>query len=290
MFNAGKEHSPVDSEYKRMEKAIRYIEDHADEQPGLAEVSEYVGLSPYHFQRLFKRWTGVSPKRYLQFLTVENAKHLLARSTSVLETTYGVGLSSPGRLHDLFVSVEAVTPGQYKSRGAGVELKYGFHQTPFGNALLAMTENGITDLWFVDEEDEGEALIELQRVWPAADITQGAEATWKIVSRIFGGVSRQAQEDRVDLLLRGTNFQVKVWQALLRIPEGVVVSYSDVAKRVGRHDAVRAVAGAVAANPIAWLIPCHRVLRSSGEIGGYRWGTTRKKMMLAREIAGQAGK
>ncbi len=187
-------------------------------------------------------------------------------------------------------AVEAVTPGQYKSRGAGVELEYGFHQTPFGNALLAMTENGITDLWFVDEEDEGEALIELQRVWPAADITRGAEATWKIVSRIFGGVSRQAQDDRVDLLLRGTNFQVKVWQALLRIPEGAVVSYSDVAKRVGRHDAVRAVAGAVAANPIAWLIPCHRVLRSSGEIGGYRWGTARKKMMLAWEIAGQAGK
>lgn len=274
------------SEYKRMERAIRYIESHAEEQPNLEEVSEQVGLSPYYFQRVFKRWTGVSPKRYLQFLTVENAKHLLARSASVLETAYDVGLSGPGRLHDLFVSVEAVTPGQFKSGGAGVELKYGFHQTPFGKALLATSEDGITDLWFVDEEDEGEVLIELQRMWPAADFTEGYEATLKIVDRIFDGPSRQAKDDRVKLLLRGTNFQIKVWGALLRIPEGVVVSYSDVASMISRPDAVRAVAGAVAVNPIAWLIPCHRVLRSSGEIGGYRWGTARKKMMLTKELAG----
>lgn len=273
------------SEYKRMERAIRYIESHAEEQPNLEEVSEQVGLSPYHFQRVFKRWTGVSPKRYLQFLTVENAKHLLARSASVLETAYDVGLSGPGRLHDLFVSVEAVTPGRFKSGGAGVELKYGFHQTPFGKALLAASEEGITDLWFVDEEDEGEVLIELQRMWPAADFTEGSEATWEIVSRIFDGPSRQAKDDRVKLLLRGTNFQIKVWGALLRIPEGAVVSYSDVASMISCPDAVRAVAGAVGRNPIAWLIPCHRVLRSSGEIGGYRWGTARKKMMLTKELA-----
>ncbi len=276
----------MSSNYQRIEKAIQYIEEHSMRQPSLGEVAEHIGLSPYHFQRLFKRWAGVSPKRYLQFLTVENAKKLLHRSTSVLETAYDVGLSGPGRLHDLFVSVEAVTPGQFKSGGSGVELEYGFHQTPFGNALLAMTEDGITDLWFVDEDDEEEALIELQSVWSAADMSQGSEAAWEIVSRIFGGASRQAKNDRVHLLLRGTNFQIKVWQALLRIPEGNVVSYSDVAKRVGRPDAVRAVAGAVAANPIAWLIPCHRVLRSSGEIGGYRWGTARKKIMLTRELTG----
>jgi AraC family transcriptional regulator of adaptative response/methylated-DNA-[protein]-cysteine methyltransferase len=272
-----------------MEKAIRYIEDHADEQPSLNEVSEHVGLSPYHFQRKFKKWTGLSPKSYLQFLTVENAKTLLARSAPVLETAYDVGLSSSGRLHDLFVSVEAVTPGQFKSGGAGIDMEYGFHQTPFGQALLARTESGVTDLWFVEEGEEREALNELQKTWPAADMREGFRATREIVNRIFGSASSQAGGGQIDLLLRGTNFQIKVWQALLRIPEGSIVSYTDVAEEIGRPDAVRAVAGAVAKNPIAWLVPCHRVLRSSGEIGGYRWGITRKKIMLARELAGGEG-
>ena len=277
----------MDSEYRRIEKAIRYIEGHVGEQPSLDEVSRYVGLSPYHFQRVFKRWTGVSPKRYLQFLTVENAKRLLRQSSSLLDTALEVGLSGPGRLHDLFVSVESMTPGQFKSGGAGVTLEYGFHETPFGRALLAVTEEGITDLWFIDEEEEGGALVELIKTWPAADLKEGSEATRRIADRIFDGALKQAKGDPINLLLRGTNFQIKVWQALLRIPEGTVVSYADVAKGVGRPDAVRAVAGAVAKNPIAWLIPCHRVLRSSGELGGYRWGVARKKMMLARELGGR---
>ncbi|MDF1526904.1 MAG: methylated-DNA--[protein]-cysteine S-methyltransferase [bacterium] len=277
----------MESEYRRIERAIRYIEGHVGEQPGLDEVSRYVGLSPCHFQRVFKRWTGVSPKRYLQFLTVENAKRLLRQSSSLLDTALEVGLSGPGRLHDLFVSVESMTPGQFKSGGAGVTLEYGFHETPFGRALLAVTQEGITDLWFIDEEEEGGALVELIKTWPAADLKEGSESTRRIADRIFDGALKQAKGDPINLLLRGTNFQIKVWQALLRIPEGTVVSYADVAIMISRPDAVRAVAGAVAKNPIAWLIPCHRVLRSSGELGGYRWGITRKKMMLARELGGE---
>jgi AraC family transcriptional regulator of adaptative response/methylated-DNA-[protein]-cysteine methyltransferase len=274
----------VDTDYGKVEKAIYYIEEHADQQPGLEEVSAHVGLSPYHFQRIFKKWTGVSPKRFLQFLTVENAKQLLDQSASVLETSYDVGLSGSGRLHDLFVSVEAVTPGQFKSGGSGVKLEYGFHQTPFGRAVIAMAKDGLTDLKFVDEEDESKAVHELEKKWPAADITENRGATGKIARRIFGGLERSAEGSPIKLWLRGTNFQIKVWQALLRIPEGTIVSYSDVARSIGRPEAVRAAANAVGSNPIAWLIPCHRVLRSSGAIGGYGGGIARKKIMLAREL------
>ena len=280
----------MESEYNRMERAIRYIEDHAEDQPSLDVVSEHVGLSPYHFQRIFKKWTGVSPKRFLQFLTVENAKQLLDQSASVLETSYDVGLSGSGRLHDLFVSVEAVTPGQFKSGGSGVKLEYGFHQTPFGRVVIAMAKDGLTDLKFVDEEDESKAVHELEKKWPAADITENRGATGKIARRIFGGLERSAEGSPIKLWLRGTNFQIKVWQALLRIPEGTIVSYSDVARSIGRPEAVRAAANAVGSNPIAWLIPCHRVLRSSGAIGGYGGGIARKKIMLAREIAGQGAR
>jgi len=277
----------VDTDYGKVEKAIYYIEEHAERQPGLEEISAHVGFSPYHFQRVFKKWTGVSPKRFLQFLTIENAKQLLDQSASVLETSYDVGLSGPGRLHDLFVSVEAVTPGQFKSGGSGVIFEYGFHPTPFGRAMIVMAQGGLTDLTFVDEEGESKAVHELEKKWPAADITENCGATGKIARRIFGGLERSAEGSPIKLWLRGTNFQVKVWQALLKIPEGAIVSYSDVARSVGRPKAVRAAANAVGSNPIAWLIPCHRVLRSSGAIGGYGGGIARKKIMLAREIGGE---
>jgi AraC family transcriptional regulator of adaptative response/methylated-DNA-[protein]-cysteine methyltransferase len=278
----------VDTDYGKVEKAIYYIEEHADQQPGLEEVSAHVGFSPYHFQRVFKKWTGVSPKRFLQFLTVENAKRLLDQSASVLETSYDVGLSGPGRLHDLFVSVEAITPGQFKSGGAGVKVEYGFHNTPFGRAVIVMAKDGLTDLKFVDEEGESKAVRDLEKKWPAADITENSGAAGKIARRIFGGLEKSAEGSPIKLWLRGTNFQIKVWQALLRIPEGTIVSYSDVARSIGRPEAVRAAANAVGSNPIAWLIPCHRVLRSSGAIGGYGGGVARKKIMLAREIDGKA--
>ena len=280
----------VDSEYRRIEEAIRYLEDHSEDQPGLAAVSRQVGLSPHHFQRVFKRWTGISPKRYLQFLTVESAKRHLERSASLLETACSTGLSGTGRLHDLFISIEAVTPGQFKSGGADMVLLYGFHNTPFGRALLAVTKDGgITDLAFVGVNEET-VMQELRLKWPAAVVRRDDGATGELMGRLFEDGFRQGEDGRIRLVLRGTNFQIKVWQALLKIPEGAVVSYTDVARWIGRPDAVRAVACAVGSNPVAWLIPCHRVLRKSGETGGYRWGVLRKKMMLTRELAGKEGR
>ncbi|MGD8353066.1 MAG: methylated-DNA--[protein]-cysteine S-methyltransferase [Pseudomonadota bacterium] len=277
----------MDTDYVKVERAIYYIEEHSGQQPGLEDISAHVGWSPFHFQRVFKKWTGLSPKRFLQCITVENAKRLLESSAPVLETSYDVGLSGSGRLHDLFVSVETVTPGQYKSGGAGVRLVYGFHQTPFGSALIASAKNGLTDIRFLGEGEESKVVEGLREKWPAADIAEDPEATGEISGRIFTGLDKEADGSPIRIWLRGTNFQIKVWQALLRIPEGSIVSYSDVAKSIGRPDAVRAVANAVASNPVAWLIPCHRVLRNSGAIGGYAGGIARKKIMLAREIAGQ---
>ena len=271
------------SDYEKMEKAIRFLEENSEGQPTLDETARHVNLSSYHFQRLFKKWVGVSPKRYLQFLTVENAKMLLNQSASVMNTAFEVGLSGPGRLHDLFVSVETVTPGQFKTRGQDVEIRYSISDSPFGRCLLAMTEKGICDLRFIDRVHEDHSIRDLSKKWSAAVLVEDQQGGDEIVHGIFSSISGPGPE-KLTLDLYGTNFQVKVWQALLRIPEGAVVSYTDVARRVGRPDAVRAVAGAVGNNPVAWLIPCHRVLRKSGELGGYRWGLTRKKIMLAREL------
>ncbi len=272
------------SDYEKMEMAIRFLEDNSEDQPALDETARHVNLSPYHFQRLFKKWVGISPKRFLQFLTAENAKMLLNQSASVMDTAFDVGLSGPGRLHDLFVSVETVTPGQFKTRGQDVEIRYSISDSPFGRCLLAMTEKGICDLRFIDKAQEDHSIRDLSKKWSAAALVEDQEGGDEIVHGIFNSISGPGPE-KLTLDLYGTNFQIKVWQALLRIPEGAIVSYTDVARRVGRPDAVRAVAGAVGKNPVAWLIPCHRVLRKSGELGGYRWGLTRKKIMLTREIA-----
>jgi AraC family transcriptional regulator of adaptative response/methylated-DNA-[protein]-cysteine methyltransferase len=272
------------SDYLRVEKAIRYLEENAADQPGLEEVAEYLGLSPFHFQRIFTRWAGVSPKRFLQYITASHAKKLLRESTSVLDTTFEIGLSSPGRLHDLFISVEAMTPGQYKQNGGGIKIRYGVHETPFGKCLLAETEYGICNLLFIDELDNNKIAGLLKESWKAAEIFEDSDVTGSTVQKIFGDTVESAVKAPLKLQLSGTNFQIKVWNALLSIPEGHVTSYSDVARRVGRPKAARAVANAVGRNPIAYLIPCHRVLRSSGEIGGYRWGTARKRAMLTREM------
>lgn len=271
-------------DYRRIAQAINYLEEHAAEQPSLDEVAEHIGLSPWHFQRLFKSWAGVSPKRFLQYLTVENAKRLLRESGSVLDVALDVGLSGPGRLHDLFVSVEAMTPGEFKYLGKDLQVSYGFHATPFGECLLAVTSRGICSLAFVEEENRADALRELLETWQAAALIENPAAGEGIISQIFhqGGGQGRAP---IKVLLRGTNFQIKVWQALLRIPEGTVVTYSALAGAVGHPGGQRAVGSAVGRNPIACLIPCHRVLRTSGEIGGYRWGLTRKRAILAREAA-----
>lgn len=272
------------ADYRRVEGAIRFLEEHAAEQPSLEAVAAYVGLSSYHFQRLFRRWAGVSPKRFLQHLTVQAAKRHLRDSASVLGATFATGLSRPSRLHDLFVAVEAVTPGQFKQHGAGLVLRHGVHPTPFGPCLLALSERGICALWFVEASGAGAAVEALRREWQGARLAEDRDATREIVARIFDRPWR-AEEGRLPLFLRGTNFQLKVWRALLQIPDGAVVSYGTLAGQLGVPAAARAVGNAVGKNPIAYLIPCHRVLRGSGEVGGYRWDALRKKALLARELA-----
>ncbi len=272
-------------DYALIERAIDYVESHARRQPELGEIASAVGLSEYHFQRVFTRWAGISPKRFLQFITKENAKGLLDRSENLLDTTYGVGLSSLGRLHDLFVTTEAVTPGQYKARGAGLTIRYGLHPTPFGECLIGLTDRGICHLGFV-QDSEGDAIDGLVAEWEQARMVEDQRATAPLVKPIFD-LSRRAGQP-LYLHLRGTNFQIKVWEALLRIPAGRVTTYGQLAARIGHPTATRAVGTAVGHNPVAVLIPCHRVISSLGEFGNYRYGAARKVALLAHEFAGAA--
>ena len=269
-------------DYDRVEATIRFLEAHQQEQPGLAEMAAAVGLSEFHFQRLFSRWVGISPKRFLQFLTKEHAKKLIANSGTVLDTTYDSGLSSPGRLHDLFVNCEAVTPGEYKKRGAGLAIRYGFHPSPFGECLLAVTDRGICALTFVQNDDRGRPVADLERQWPQARIRQDPDASSGLLDSIFG-YPQDHPPAPLYLFVKGTNFQIKVWEALLKIPLGRAVTYEDIACHIGMPRAQRAVGNAVGRNPIPFLIPCHRVLRKMGEFGHYGGGPSRKKAILGWE-------
>lgn len=269
-------------DYLRIEQAILYLENHFKDQPNLDEVAANVGLSEYHFQRLFTRWAGVSPKRFLQFVTKESAKDLLDQSENLLDTTHQVGLSSLGRLHDLFVNTEAMSPGEYKSRGEGVTIRYGIHLTPFGKCLIGLTERGICHLGFA-QGSEGEAIDNLVNDWKEAKMIEDYRATAALVAPIFN-LQFNTRIKPLTLHLRGTNFQLKVWEALLQIPAGSVSTYEGIASRIGNPNAIRAVGTAVGHNPIAVLIPCHRVIRKAGEFGKYRYGALRKKALLAREF------
>lgn len=269
-------------DYLRIEQAIAYLENHYKDQPSLEEVAANIGLSEYHFQRLFTRWAGVSPKRFLQFLTKQGAKDLLNQSENLLDTTHQVGLSSLGRLHDLFVTTEAVTPGEYKSRGEGVTIRYGIHLTPFGKCLIGLTERGICHLGFV-QTSEGDAIDNLVADWKEARMIEDYRSTASLVEPIFD-LRYNTRIKPLTLHLRGTNFQLKVWEALLTIPTGTVTTYEGIASRIGKPAATRAVGTAVGHNPIAVLIPCHRVIRKVGEFGNYRYGELRKKALLAREF------
>lgn len=268
-------------DYQRVEAAIRYLEAHFREQPSLAEIAASVHLSASHFQRLFKRWAGISPTQFMHYLTIEYAKQRLDESRSVLETAYAAGLSGPGRLHDLFVTWEAMTPGEYKLQGAGLEITYGLHASPFGRCLLATTQRGICALFF----DAPDMLDDLQTRWPRARLVADPGRTGRLVEQIFAG---ERPDRPFHLLLKGTNFQVNVWRALLSIPAGMVVSYQDLAGYLGQPRATRAVASAIARNPISYLVPCHRVIKSSGDTHKYRWGPTRKRALLGWE-AGHYG-
>jgi AraC family transcriptional regulator of adaptative response/methylated-DNA-[protein]-cysteine methyltransferase len=273
----------LSEDYRRIEQVIHYLEANAQRQPDLKELAGSLNLSEYHFQRLFTRWAGISPKRFLQFLTKENAKQLLAHSTNLLDATYETGLSSPGRLHDLFINCEAVTPGEYKSRGEGMTIAYGFHPTPFGECLLALTDRGICALAFVNG-DRRAALEQLRREWANAALVEDPARTEPVITQIFSPRPGAA----LTLHLRGTNFQIKVWEALLHLPPEAVTTYSELAERVHAPRAARAVGSAVGHNPVAYLIPCHRVIRKAGEFGNYRYGPARKQAILVRELAGVA--
>jgi AraC family transcriptional regulator, regulatory protein of adaptative response / methylated-DNA-[protein]-cysteine methyltransferase len=272
----------MSADYRRVEKAIDYLDRHRRRQPELPEIASAVGLSPYHFQRLFRRWAGVSPKRFLQFLTAGHARALLLASVPVLEAAAETGLSGPGRLHDLMVSADGATPGEVGSRGEGLTIRYGTHETPFGACFIAITGRGICAMRFVNGPDQegAHAADDLRRAWRSAVVGEDVEATGQMVQRVFGNARGGAPPP---LDVRGTNFQLRVWEALLRIPEGSVTTYERIARAIGAPRAVRAVGSAIASNPVAYLIPCHRVVRKTGAFGEYRWGPTRKRAIIAWE-------
>ena len=271
----------VDSrDFRRIARAIRFIDTHFREQPRLSAIAASAGLSDFHFNRLFRRWAGVTPRQYLAFITARAARGALAGAASVLDTALTVGLSGPGRLHDLLVTLDAVTPGELKARGAGLEIRYGFSATPFGTALIASTARGVCHLGFHDRGSERVAVGQLEAQWGRAHFRRSDEGAQQTALEIFGsGPERSAEPLR--LAVKGTNFQLKVWQALLEVGSDGPTTYRAVAGAAGVPGAERAVGNAVGANPVAWLIPCHHVLRADGSLGGYHWGEERKRAMLA---------
>ncbi|WP_421307515.1 bifunctional transcriptional activator/DNA repair enzyme AdaA [Aeromonas veronii] len=271
------------SDYARIADAIRFIASQVERQPTLDEIAAHVHLSPFHFQRLFSRWAGVTPKRYLQVLTLERAKALLQESRPLLEVADTLGLSSGSRLYDHFVQLEAVTPGEYKQRGAGLVIDHGVHDTPFGQAFVALTQRGVCNFSFLDEKTPEAPLATLAQHWPAATLQEAPSRTQNVINTMFDG--SKAPDRPISLHVSGTNFQISVWRALLQIPPAKVVSYAQVASAVGNPKAARAVGLAVGANPVALMIPCHRVIQQNGKLGGYHWGETRKQAIHAWEAA-----
>ena len=278
--------------YQLVETALRYLAEHYREQPSLKVLAESAGLSEFHFQRVFSEWAGISPKRYLQLLTLEHAQQLLAADASVLDASLDSGLSGASRLHDLFVRLEAMTPGEFKHHGRDLTFNYGWHMTDFGEMLLIATERGITSLEFVESETPKTVALERhQRAWSRAKFQHNTKLTAELLSGLMptrlrptesdSGVT--ANRDHVTLRVRGTAFQLKVWQALMQIDRGAVSTYQRIAKSIGHPNAARAVGNAIGANPIACLIPCHRVIREGGIPGGYCWGEARKLALLGSE-------
>lgn len=267
--------------YYQIEKALRFLGDRYLEQPALADVAKQAHMSEYHFQRLFTEWAGISPKKFLQYLTREHAKKLIDRSRNLLEVTYDSGLSSPSRLHDLFITTEALSPGEYKNRGEGLDIHYGFHPTPFGKGLIGLTAKGICFLAFDDGSGPRAILDDLKGRYPKATYIEDAVRTHAKLAQIF------TPGKKAEVHLMGSGFQIKVWEALLKVPPGHLTTYQNLARAIGKPKASRAVGGAVGGNPIAYLIPCHRVIRSIGDFGDYRWGRERKKIILGWEFSGQ---
>lgn len=267
-------------EYPVIEQALIYIENNFKQQPGLEEIARHIGMSPFHLQRTFKEWVGISPKRFLQFLTIDHARKLLKESRSVLDATYESGLSSPGRIHDLFISIDAVTPGEFKSLGKGLHIDYGIHQSPFGNCVIAATQRGLCFMGFYSEASTNGFEQDMKGRFPEALFSKSETKTKSYFDAIF---APSTEKGEISLFLKGTNFQIKVWEALLSIPKGSVFSYKDIARIIGKPKANQAVGSAVGSNPISYLIPCHRVIQNMGIFGNYHWGSARKKAMLLWE-------
>lgn len=285
------------ADYQRVRQAIAFLSAHWREQPELSALARHLGLSESHLHQLFSRWAGVSPKRFVQSLTKAHAKAML-RQHSVLDTALAVGLSGPSRLHDLMVVHEAVTPGEYQRRGAGLRVSWGVHPSPFGQVLLAITSRGVCFVAFFDTpEEQAQVQADLVREWGAAELVHEPPSTQPWAERIFGVTltphlatpsGPEVRQPPLRLLLKGSPFQLQVWEALLRLPPGQVCTYASLAASIARPSATRAVASAVARNQIGWLIPCHRVIRSTGEVHDYRWGSIRKQAILAWEQGNQA--
>lgn len=272
-------------DYDVVRRAIAHIRGHWREQPDIDTIAEAASVTPTELHHLFRRWAGLTPKAFLQALTLDYARNLLRDSASVLETTYEVGLSGPGRLHDLFVTHEAMSPGEWKSGGEGLEMRYGFHPSPFGQALVIVAPRGLAGVALVDPGSEREALADMTRRWPKAIYIEDKDGTAPITARIFDPTLWRADQP-LRVVLIGTDFEVRVWETLLKIPMGRFTTYSDIACKLNSPKAARAVGAAVGKNPISFVVPCHRVIGKSGELTGYHWGLTRKRAMLGWE-AGQ---
>lgn len=274
------------NDYERIAQVIRYLDAHYAEQPDLAELARHLELSPFHFHRLFTHWAGVTPKDFLQSLTLAHVKRLLREGESVLESALEAGFSGPGRLHDLCVSLEAASPGEVKSGGAGWRILFGFADSPFGECLLGEGPRGICYLGFIDDAGRAQGEAAFRRAWPAADYVRDDPAAAALAARVFQRARPEAGRPKLRTFVSGSAFQVRVWNALLRIPLGSLVSYGGLAAAVGQPSAARAVGSAVGSNPVAYLIPCHRVIRETGVIGNYGYGHVRKCAMVAWETSG----
>jgi AraC family transcriptional regulator of adaptative response/methylated-DNA-[protein]-cysteine methyltransferase len=280
--------SQAAEDYELVRQNLDWLREHWRDQPSLDSLAERNGISAAHLQRLFMRWAGLSPKAFVQALTIDHARKLLRQSASVLDAAYEVGLSGPGRLHDLFVTLEGMTPGTYKAKGKGLEIRFGFHDCPFGRVLLMMTEQGICGLAFADPGQEPEALLDMRSRWPDASYVEDPSATAPQVVRIFSPAAWTAEKP-VRIVFIGTDFETRVWETLLKVPLGRATTYSDIAGHIGNPKASRAVGAAVGRNPISFVVPCHRVLGKSGGLCGYHWGLTRKQAILGWEAGLLAG-
>lgn len=272
-----------DTNYIRIAKAIEYINQNFKEQPSLSKIAEHIHLSQAHFQRIFTEWAGISPKKFLQYISLEHAKAILKnhKENSVLDATFHTGLSSTSRLHDLFIQIEGMSPAEYKNGGASLQINYSFSETVFGSIIIASTVKGICFMAFT--EDHENAFTQLQAQFPHAKFVQQEDALQKQAISVFQ--LNHGDLSKIKLHLKGTEFQLKVWESLLKIPMGELTTYGEIAKGIGNDKAARAVGTAIGSNPVAFLIPCHRVIQSSGHFGGYMWGTTRKTAIIGWEGA-----